>query len=475
MTEHDNLYLQRGYEHHLKTKLVKNWREWIVINMNRIRDDARNDCYHTLTDQTSEKAKWELTELDMQLGFEWTRREWSLVVSSSELEGILHQRKEECINQIVEEQQNGSLGEWMQSEFVAGRQKRLEKERDQAKERMENAMKISAERAEAEGRAWKDQGDFSPKRMWEAGQKFIDKQWRAAIESKKVFLPPDLDELGEEITPRSIEWEDEERKARRTFVEQVRGRFKHWQHQRRNEKDEMDSIIERIGNADNHLYHWQYPESDRWVPYKFVRLRHSQSTAQFLSATVYDVEHCDDDPIYGVIQKKTTRSVINVPSHLVDSIPENNHLLYLSSEGGQEPPFIQRNRDRWWDQQISNSSTFYFSPQRVFSTYIYSHSHTIAHIFIFLQTRTCLRLRLLHRRSNQVSVSIQNKDNEVRFISTDEISERLRLQDFGLNWFEPGRHELQLVVRESEERGLYFLRDILVEFFENLSSHSSED
>jgi hypothetical protein len=179
--------------------------------------------------------------------------------------------------------------------------------------------------------------------------------------------------------------------------------------------------------------------------------------------------------IYDAIQKKTTRSVINVPSRLVNSIPENDHLLYLSSSGGQEPPFIKRNHDRWWDQQTSNSSTFYFSPQEVaLSSYVSSKSHTIAHIFIFLQTRTPLRLRLLHCRFHRVSLSIQ-KDNEVRFISADEISEQPRLQDFELDWFEPGRHELQLVVRESEEGGRYDLRDILVEFFDNpsLSSHSS--
>ncbi len=205
-----------------------------------------------------------------------------------------------------------------------------------------------------------------------------------------------------------------------------------------------------------------------------MELQYLQSVAKLCSATVYDVSDCDDDPVYDVIQKKTTRSVINVPPRLVDSIPENNHLLYLSSNGGQEPPFIQRNRDRWWDQQINNSSTFYFSPQWVFPTYVYSKSHTIAHIFIFLLTRTRLRLHLLHHREDQVSVSIQEKDNEVRFISADEISEELRLQDFELDWFEPGRHELQLVVRESSEEGLYCLRDILVEFFGHLSSHSTE-
>ncbi len=474
LTEHDKLYLQRGYEHHLKTKLVEKWSRCIVGNMNSIRSDAQYDCYHALTDRTSEKAKWELTELDMQLAFEWTRREWSLVVSSSELECILHRRKEECINQIVKERENGPLGEWMHSEFVVGRQKRLEKEREQARERMKEETKVSAERAESEGRAWGVQEIFSPERMWEAGQKFIDKQWRAIIESKKVALPSDLGRLVKRITTWSEDRKDE---ARRTFVEQVRGRFKHWQHQRRNEKDEMDAIVERISNADtNHLDDaYQYPEWDSQTTHKFVELWRSQSVAKFCSATLYDVSRCDDDPIYDVIQKKTTRSVIYVPSHLVDSIPENNHLLYLSSKGGQEPPFVQWNRDRWWDQQTSNSSTFYFSSQMVSSNYVYSHSHTIAHIFIFLQTRTCLRLHLLHRRENRVSVSIQEKDNEVRFISADEISEQLRLQDFELNWFEPGRHELQLVIRESEESGQYFLRDILVEFFENLSSHSSGD
>ena len=76
-----------------------------------------------------------------------------LVVSSSELEGIFHRRNEEYINRIAEERQNGSLREWMQSEFGVGQRKRLEKEREQAKERMKEETKVSAERAEAEGRA----------------------------------------------------------------------------------------------------------------------------------------------------------------------------------------------------------------------------------------------------------------------------------------------------------------------------------
>jgi len=469
LTEHDKLYLQRGYEHHLKTGLVEKWSGWIVNNMDEIRVDAPSDCYHALTDRTSEKAKWELTELDMQLGFEWARREWSLVVSSSELEGTLHQRNKESINQIVKERENGPLEEWMQSEFVVGRQKRLEKERKQAKERMEKAMKDSAERAEAEGWAWRDQSEFSSERMWEAGQKFIDEQWEAVIESREIASSSDLDRMVE----RDLQiWWDE---ARCIFVEQVGGRFQHWQHQRRHEKDEMDAIIKRIRNTNsNHLdYAYRYPEWNVQVSYKFVELLHSQSVAKFLSAAVYNVEGCDDNNIYDVIQKKTTRSVINVPSRMVNSISENDHLLYLSSKGGQEPPFIKQNRDRWWDEQTSNSSMFYFSPEGVHPSYVYTGigmSGTIAHIFLFLETRTHLQLCLLHGRYGQVSVSIQEKNEELHFISIDEIPTQLQLQAFDF-WFEPGRHELELVIHLDGGSGIYYLRDILTAPL----THSSED
>jgi hypothetical protein len=259
-------------------------------------------------------------------------------------------------------------------------------------------------------------------------------------------------------------------------VEQVRDRFQHWQHGRRNEKDEMDAIVKRIHNADNLDDAYEYPEWPWGVSSKFVCLWGFESVAKFCSATVYDVGHdCNEDIIYDVIQKKTTRSVINVPSHLVNSIPANDHLLYLSSPDGQEPPFIKRNRDQWWDQQTSNSSMFYFSPEGTGLNCVGSSSGTIAHISIFLKTRTRLRLRLLHCRDGGVSVSIQEKDNTLHFISADEISEerRLQLQDFDLNSFEPGRHELQLVVRQDTDWGHYGLRDIRVEFFEDSLTEDS--
>jgi hypothetical protein len=190
---------------------------------------------------------------------------------------------------------------------------------------------------------------------------------------------------------------------------------------------------------------------------------------------VYDVQDCDKDVICNVIKKSTTRSVINVDPDLVDSIPENDHLLYIGSDGGHQPAFIQRNLDRWWGQQTSNSSTFYFSPQWLFSEYVFSFQATIAHIFISLITPSRLRLRLLHRRFNETTVSIQEDSNELHHISADEIPEELRLQDFELEQFEPGRHELELVVTPSGEYGHYRLRDILVEFFNNPPPHSSVD
>ena len=141
----------------------------IVNDMSGIRRDARIDCHHALTDATSDKAKWELTELDTQLAWEWTRRELYLLVSSITIEGFLHRRMKECIATITKEQGNGQLKEWMWAEFLIGQQKRLEKERGKRKERMEKEMKAASEHAEREGQLWRDQGWLSPKNQWEVG------------------------------------------------------------------------------------------------------------------------------------------------------------------------------------------------------------------------------------------------------------------------------------------------------------------
>ena len=116
---------------------------------------------------------------------------------------------------------------------------------------------------------------------------------------------------------------------------------------------------------------------------------------------------------------------------------------------------------------------FYFSPQGTTGPFGFSKTTTIAHIFIFLKTPSRLRLRLLHTRDEDVSISIQENSHKLRHISTDEIPEEFRLQDFELDQLEPGEHELELVVTCASEEGFYGLRDIFVEFFNNLpQSHS---
>src|SRR5262249_31835993 len=108
--------------------------------------------------------------------------------------------------------------------------------------------------------------------------------------------------------------------------------------------------------------------------------------------------------------------------------------------------------------------------------YVYNYKGTIAHIMIFIQTPTHLRLRLLHLRKGQVSVSIQEKGKELHCIQTEEIPQELGLGEFELGEFEAGRHELELVVEN--DRGWsswYGLRDITVEFFDNSPSLPPDD
>ena len=125
-----------------------------------------------------------------------------------------------------------------------------------------------------------------------------------------------------------------------------------------------------------------------------------------------------------------------------------------------------------WNEQIGNSSTFYFSPQALGGRYVLSWRAIIAHIFVFLITPSRLRLHLLHsRRRTKISVSIQENGKELRHIPTNEIPDELQLQDFELDKFEPGRHELELVV----ERSAYLLRDIIIEFFDDPPPHSTVD
>ena len=236
-----------------------------------MRSDARNDCHHALADSASDKAKWELTELDSQLAWEWTRREMSLAVSSITLEGILHRRMEDCIDKIAKGWRNQRLKEWMWSEFIIGQRKRLDQENGQRKERMEGEMKAASEWAEREGRLWRDQGEFNPQYQWEDGMKFIDEKWAACIEGGHSALENverDLKKLAKGNAPWGFSGD-----SMKTSVEQVRRRFKHcrWHPQRKSERCLMDSIIKRLSNADSEQ-DYQYPQPDLQVTGKFVKL-----------------------------------------------------------------------------------------------------------------------------------------------------------------------------------------------------------
>ena len=173
-------------------------------------------------------------------------------------------------------------------------------------------------------------------------------------------------------------------------MEEVRQKFERWDPQRVNERCEMDATIKRISDAaSEHLDDaYQYPQPDWRATYRLVNFKFLPPQTQFYSAMVYEVGNCDKDVLRNVVKKCTTRSVIDVHPSLVDSIPENNYLLYVGSSSEKEPAFVQRNRDRWWDQQTSNSSTFYLSPENVAlgGPYVLRAQGTIAHIFVFLIT-----------------------------------------------------------------------------------------
>jgi hypothetical protein len=264
------------------------------------------------------------------------------------------------------------------------------REKWQARERVEKKMKVASERAEREGRLWRNQGFFNPQNPWEVGLKFIDEQWAAAIQGGHLALGEVVSHLNELVKRNAPRTFSGEMKTRLTFVEQIMQRFEHWRPQRENEWHLMDATIKCLSDADSEQ-DYQYPQPDLQDTGKFVTLRPWQSQARVCSATVYDVEGRDKEVICDIIKKSTTRSVIGVDPALVDSIPENDHLIYISSPSGKEPLFIQRNRELLWnrlEQTSGNSSTFYFSPQGVSKggQCVFSQGGTISHIFIFLAT-----------------------------------------------------------------------------------------
>ena len=164
--------------------------------------------------------------------------------------------------------------------------------------------------------------------------------------------------------------------------------------------------------------------------------------------------------------------MFNMNQQLIDKIakiPENNHLLYLSN-GFEEvmAPFIQTNRNRWWNEQSNNSATFYFCQSEVTDAYGSRFWGKIAQIMIFIQNPTRIRLHLLHMRVGEPSVSIQQDRKELYFIHPQEISlDKLSWQNFEFDQqLEPGKYDLELVIQSWPGWGRYCLRHIRIEFLE---------
>ena len=178
----------------------------------------------------------------------------------------------------------------------------------------------------------------------------------------------------------------------------------------------------------------------------------------------YDVAFCDADRdiVREICKKTSTQSVIGIGDEIpFPSFDDYPHLCYVS----RQDSFCILDFTNWWEQQKANAWTSFFSPQGIVYDSIYCSTGTIAHIKIFIQTPTHVRLQLLHFRADQLSISIQEGDQQRKLLSSDEIPTKLTPQYFELGWFEEGRHELEMVVQPvSSDEPWYALRDIQIEF-----------
>jgi hypothetical protein len=129
---------------------------------------------------------------------------------------------------------------------------------------------------------------------------------------------------------------------------------------------------------------------------------------------------------------------------------------------------VERNRARWFEQQKSNSWTFYFSPKNIVpSGQCWGNEGTIAHIMLFINTKTHVRLHLLHSRIGDQSLAIQERgmDSEPLFVIHEcDIPVKMESRHFDLPSFDDGKHELEVIAKTS---GVYLLEDIVVEFFDD--------
>ena len=464
LTERDLLCLRQSDEHHLKAELIEIWGKWIIDSMKAMYRDGCNDCCRVSADSTSDEVKRELHAFNVLLVREWTKRELAHLQLSAALENVLRVHVQQNAEVVNADQKMLLSTEW--SSVQKGR---LGYERAQVKLRREDIAETVGENELAS--------------IWQAGQSFIEAKWAVAIEdgSFKKGSSAFSEAMAEH------EWFGESNDETRASVERLKLEFARWNVQWRYKRREMEATLKQISKAEPKQLEqaYKYPRSFAWwadcIHSRFVSLSSSMETSVFFakvsSAMVYDVSGAwSIDIIRIVAEKNSCRSLINVRSDWIQGIPENDHLLFCSNADYCEVnlPFIQRNRNRWWEHQKTNSWTFYLSPRMIApgvsgGQYVSSRVGTIAHIMIFLQTPTHLRLLLLHSRYGDVELSIQEDGEElwVAYAAEYESMDELRLQGYKLGRFEPGRHELQLVVMSSFDptiRSWYALRDIALEF-----------
>jgi hypothetical protein len=259
-------------------------------------------------------------------------------------------------------------------------------------------------------------------------------------------------------------------------------RYERWDGQGHNERQMMQAQVDKIRDATFQTLSeaYSYPSA------RLTRVIHSNAigytgsrddieiVAKLSCATVFDVKDWDKKLIGDVIQKSTTRSVLNVdlPPSEIDNILENNHhLFYLRFTNGQVCEVVEQNRARWFEQQKSDAWTFYFSPESISSSgYCSIYEGKIAHITLFINARTRVRLHLLHFRyghpelpSDVVRIQARGKYKPpVILIHEREIPLEMESWHFELGSYDDGKHEWELLVKTS---GGYHLEDIVVEFF----------
>lgn len=234
-----------------------------------------------------------------------------------------------------------------------------------------------------------------------------------------------------------------------------------------NERLMMKATFEHICNVPTQALHeptprqnlvqvYEFPKADLQATDKFVSLLFlTPSQAKACAAVLYDARDCDEEIVRNVVAKSTTRSVIRVNPKILSSIPPNDHLFYLDfiDEKGEEPAFVQRNRDRWWNQQTINSSTYYYTPFALLNGCI-AKNKTIAHIFVFLATPATVHVHVIHRGKNALSVSIQENGWELG--KTSHIPGTYQLHDFQPITLEQGRHELEVVPKVQDSNSDYY-------------------